>query len=689
MSNAYRTVISDIHHLRRVHLLLKDAGLAAILTSKLTRLNLQPALREAQAQQQLGALQPSFTVVSAHSAAPPSTNTNRILYDNPLLLSPSSLVQLLECLAYFQLGDSPVSEQAVALTQLCIPLLPPPLLARAVGACAAMGESGTTVHALPLLLAALGTSKEGTVLLPGPLVLLLVSGMADCGVRQEELWRSVVEHCHSVLDTLEGHHLVRLVTLLHDQQGVIPRDCAESLYSAIQQHVLQTQRKTEGLYLTRTQLEELFQYLQLLGQPVVELQALLQRGSSPVDVLEQFRPGTEDNTNHNNTNAIRHYMPATNDPEFIRCSVEFLGTANAADLQSWLERCHERRLMHQDVMSAAVARWFVIYFAPNGEKNIHDQPLESTPMLATLRLLLKFRNKSFFSRDSQAQVVLALCGDQQTKPFRIPFKTSIQRMNVIVDSLLELFDREFQPFHNNKNKNVTLEPFYRQFIEFVKQSKEVSVLLGSMASDANLPAPVPNSKTSSANNNTNQNQHPNRGQTTAFLLTFTSNLVRLRTLGGAALLKEHVPSITAAGVHCHRRAVQLELLYVLSELPRINQLPVLSALLRAVKEGGTPPTTQRRGTGGLTLQWTVSLTTADLRHVLLGMLRAKVIDKEVLQGVTQLLKEQPHRVAHPQDLAQFAYYLSLLGVREVEVYVSITNSLLAATRSTRDPDDGA
>ncbi|CCW68419.1 unnamed protein product [Phytomonas sp. Hart1] len=271
--------IHDIFHLKRLHAIMPDHSLGLILKDKLCRLNLKPALED-------------LKIRTKQQPTPVRPKKERCI-DKSCVPDPSSLCQLLECLAYFELGKSKVTTDAMQLVRFCLPTLNSFYLSKTLAASCALGQHDSSGPAIVLLASALRSGPESDpvrfdptsscptsatsvsmaantfsdcesgVVKGGSNIILLMESLQKADVHQEEVWSLVAEHCVRFLDSFDGKELFRIIELFYLEGMTYYPDFFVAAESYIARQV--------SSFMPAELLQRLITYYKELGQPVVSL----------------------------------------------------------------------------------------------------------------------------------------------------------------------------------------------------------------------------------------------------------------------------------------------------------------------------------------------------------------------------------------------------------------------------------
>lgn len=621
-------VIQDIGSLKRVHCMVPDQILASTIRDKITRLNLKPAV----------------TLLSSRVTSMPSTLSTSFYQD--AMPDPGSLCQLLDCIAYFEMGTCGVAEDALTLVQAALPMMTSFQLSKVLASSCALGQQGILVPTLTMLSSVLGTggsqlqSRHPTPFLRAPStsrydgpeppddgattltttgLLQLMTSLQRAGVAQEEVWSMLAEHCVRSMEAFDGRELFRLIELFYVQRLTYYPDffVASESYIASQPHG----------WMPPPLLDKVIMYYRELGQPVVSLLSV--NTSREVDTfdssLEAAALGTPQRWPV--AGAVGHQRGVSQSAEtaptpsgalevFAETTTAAFATAGAQHLLDMLQKCASRGVAHPRMISAAVSRLQVLYF-PSGFTLQSEEaltPLEVARLQQSIIALFNSRDPTLVTAPA-AQSLRRMLDAIATS---VGGKGTHNRLLQVADGALCVLPADAQP-----------ALFYKALTQLLAQSRDISA-----------------------------SEHPQR------LLLLSTVLAALPRYGGQEVLAEHLPTIALAAANAPRR-VQIQLSAVLAGVPQAKT-DVLPELFKAIVSGKN---------------WSKQLLPADIKQLISAMTCSRMVDSQLIQGIVEVLRTHS-RSYEPEELADLMHGLALLGFRDIEFFSSIAEYLLGATSAT-------
>ncbi|KAG8346249.1 hypothetical protein ERJ75_001651800 [Trypanosoma vivax] len=449
-------VIHDLYFLKRIHAVSLDEKLGQALKTRLAALDLAPG---------------------------PSPG-------------PAALRRLLECLVHFQLEHSPVTASAVALVKAELPHMTGLQLSRTVAACCMLGQNDISFSALPLLSDALPSMDSvGTV--------QLVESLATAGVRHEDTWSLLAEHCIRRMDSFNGQQLYRIIERFYERKVQYP-----DFYVVAERHIC----AQPSSYISMEHLSGVIECYRGLGMPVMSLLAASSTRSAegfesalaamtPARVKREHRvEGTASASLSSSTEASGNHAVIT---AFVQSTLKAVKVADCGQLNDMLQRCEARQLMHAEIMEAVGNRLLELHrTAPNVARTT-----------ALMRLAMRFEKPEWFTAAAiPFSQLLDECAESA-----IPVLG--HRMLSLAAGALKLFPTDKQPTH-----------FYYVLVRDLK--------FGDVAASVD----------------------------SRRLLLVVGVVLALRAQGGPALLEQHMPMISVAAANAPLR-VQVELAAMLAPLP--------------------------------------------------------------------------------------------------------------------------
>ncbi|ORC87430.1 uncharacterized protein TM35_000222290 [Trypanosoma theileri] len=372
-------VIHDLYHLKRIHSIVLDEKLGHALKAKLTTLDLR---------------------------AGPSPG-------------PSALRRLLECLVYFQLEQSPVTASAVALVREELPQMTGSQLSRTIAACCTLGQHDVSVSAVPLLAEALPSiDSAGTV--------ELIQSLADAGVRHEDTWSLLADHCIRRMDTFTGRQLYCIIECFYERKVHYP-----DFYKMAERHIC----AQPSSYISMEHLGGVIECYRGLGMPVVSLLAASStRSAEGFDSgLIAVAPARTRRGHRGDVSVFSSAGEGTSNhtviAAFVQSTLKAISTADDSQLTDMLQKCEAKQVMHPEIMEAAALRL----------QQLHTDTPDVARTTAIMRLMMRFDKKEWFITASRPlSEVLDECGESA-----IPLLA--HRMLSIASATLKLFPPEIQP----------------------------------------------------------------------------------------------------------------------------------------------------------------------------------------------------------------------------------------------------
>ncbi|KEG09493.1 hypothetical protein DQ04_05121010 [Trypanosoma grayi] len=471
-------VIHDLYYLKRIHSVVLDEKLGHALKAKLCALDLR---------------------------AGPSPG-------------PAALRRLLECLVYFQLEQSAVTMNAVSLVREELPNMSGGQLSRTIAACCTLGQNDISLSAVPLLAEALPSmDSTGTV--------LLIQSIADAGVRHEDTWALLAEHCIRRMDTFTGRQLYRVIECFYERRVNYP-----DFYVVAERHIC----AQPSSYISMVHLSGVIECYRGLGLPVMSLLAAssarsaegFDSGLAAVAPTRTRRPnrgcGMNSVTSETMTVAA---LESTSNPAvfstFLQSTLKAMKTADETQLSDMLHKCEAKQVMHAEIMEAAAVRL----------QELHKESPNVARTTAIMRLMMRLEKREWFLSASRPLAqLLDECGESG-------IAVHGHRMLTLADGAMKLFPPDVQPTR-----------FYAALVHDIKFDD----IAASM--DARR------------------------------LPLLAGVMISLRAYGGPALLEQHMPLISVAAANAPLR-VQVELAAMLAPLPAARKtfLPDLFASLSSQK----------------------------------------------------------------------------------------------------------
>ncbi|RNF27573.1 uncharacterized protein Tco025E_00223 [Trypanosoma conorhini] len=374
-------VIHDLYYLKRIHSVVLDEKLGRALKAKLSALNLRDG---------------------------PSPG-------------PAALRRLVECLVYFQLESSPVTVNAIALVREELPQMAGSQLSRTIAACCALGQHDVSVSAVSLLAEALPSMDGvGTV--------QLIQSLSEAGVRHEDTWSLLAEHCIRRMDSFTGRQLCRIIECFYERKVQYP-----DFYVVAERHIC----AQPSTYISMEQLNGVIECYRGLGLPVVSLLAASSTRSaegfdSGLVAVSPTRPRRSRGDGAGLAAAggdgpSNHAVMAT----FLESALKAMRVADDPQLSDMLQKCEAKQVMHPEIMEAAALRLGELHAAsPNVSRTT-----------ALIRLMMRFQKREWFTAAAQPlSRLLDECAESA-----IPVLG--HRMLTLADGALKFFPTETQPTH--------------------------------------------------------------------------------------------------------------------------------------------------------------------------------------------------------------------------------------------------
>lgn len=444
-------LLRSIFHLKRVHSIVPDQCLARTLKDKLARLNLQPALTEltrlykAHSHADPGIPHtcsidtPSTTPLSSSSSStdshPPFRGTaHHVASHDRLSLrgeanfielvrsgacrsaipDTGAMINLLKCIAYFEMGDSAIAREALQLVPYYTPSMTVQQLAHTLAACGELSEQGTLVSTVPMLLAALHGNGRSPVLssggghrrpdTPPPLLqggeelVTLIEALHAARVKEQDIWTVLAQHCVRCMESLHGDQLLRVLEVFHTRKL---SHCAEFLLAA-EGYIASQVERHGAAFMTDEQLQLVVEYYTALGQPVVSLlsagvsgfsDTLLEDGtvmsrslgetarssyasSSPAagsateHVMQDGlagRGGGSHGTRAGESEQSNNHTPSGR--VFVESVLRAVPRADLHTLRRLLYKCEHRGVMHESIMYAVTQRLVTLACVVSGAES--------------------------------------------------------------------------------------------------------------------------------------------------------------------------------------------------------------------------------------------------------------------------------------------------------------------------------
>ncbi|KAH9578928.1 hypothetical protein LSM04_007855 [Trypanosoma melophagium] len=406
-------VIHDLYHLKRIHSVVLDEKLGHALRAKLTALDLR---------------------------AGPSPG-------------PAALRRLLECLVYFQLEQSPVTASAVALVREEMPQMTGSQLPRTIAACCTLGQHDVSTSAVPLLAEALPSiDSSGTV--------ELIQSLAEAGVRHEDTWSLLAEHCIRRMDTFTGRQLYCIIECFYERKVHYP-----DFYKMAERHIC----AQPSSYISMEHLGGVIACYRGLGMPVVSLLA-----ASSTRSAEGFDSGliavapTRIRRSHRGDGSVfsiegegtsNHAVIAA----FVQSTLKAISSADDLQLTDMLQKCESKQVMHPEIMEAAALRL----------QQLHTDSPNVARTTAIMRLMMRFEKKEWFITASRPlSQMLDECGESA-----IPLLA--HRMLILASAALKLFPADTQP---TKFYNALVRDLKFDDVAASTDTKRLPILAGVMVS---------------------------------------------------------------------------------------------------------------------------------------------------------------------------------------------------------------
>lgn len=709
--------INNIYHLKRVHAMMPDYNLGAALTSKIERLNLKPAVDALQSVRLVSSSK-ARQMCHCPSSSAPAASRSLLLDSSPreqqqqlvfetataaavgrhVLPDPGSLCQLLECLAYFELGASEVTKDALTLVSFSLPAMNGKQLARTLAAVCALGQQEPSVPTLPLLTAALRRpshhalpsslpEKDASTALravspasfmddaaEGIDVIKLMEALQAADVHQEEVWSLIAEHCVCTIGRFDGKELFRVIELfyLEDMRYYPDLFVAAESYVSSQPYA----------FLSLTQRQQLMAYYKELGQPVVSLLAASSSGAADsFDAALAALPAVSDRRHRPQPHyAGKRLQPARKSgPPAATTSgaqQEAAGSDVAMPTAAAAAQSERQRLPSSAAMDAFVeAACRAIHKADEHGlmdllrkcelKNVMDPTVMDAAVTRLAQLSLSAQEQHTGQQQSQEGEVSLPSPPSPSSP---PSSSPTLRMDVVTLTqllrLLFVFDVAAHP-QTSPHTAATLASILDALADHGFQEVYPRLLPVAVGAVAVFSMPASSSPCPSrffANvvrylhdaRDTLANESPNR------LLMIATILHGLPAFGGHAVLNAYMPFFSLAAANATVR-VQVELAVLLASLPSARQevLPAIYKCIVAQK------------------QWDRRTSPAEAKKLVEAMVRSRVRDPALIVGITEFVRRRRMDM-EPSDLVWFMHSLAVLGVRELEFFSSSAEYLLGA-----------
>ncbi|RNF12078.1 hypothetical protein TraAM80_00495 [Trypanosoma rangeli] len=374
-------VIHDLYYLKRIHSVVLDEKLGRALKAKLSALNLRDS---------------------------PSPG-------------PAALRRLVECLVYFQLESSPVTVSAIALVREELSQMTGSQLSRTIAACCALGQNDISVSAVSLLAEALPSMDSvGAV--------QLIQSLATAGVRHEDTWSLLAEHCIRRMDSFTGRQLYRIIECFYERKVQYP-----DFYVVAERHIC----AQPSTYISMEQLSGVIECYRGLGLPVMSLLAASStRSAEGFDSgLVAVAPTRARRVHRDGAGMIaaggdapsNHAVMAT----FLESALKAMKVADDPQLSDMLQKCEAKQVMHVEIMEAAAMRL----------RELHATSPNVFRTTALIRLMMRFQKKEWFTSAAQPlSQLLDECAESAIPALG-------HRMLTLADGALKLFPAGVQPTH--------------------------------------------------------------------------------------------------------------------------------------------------------------------------------------------------------------------------------------------------
>ncbi|CBH18762.1 hypothetical protein, conserved [Trypanosoma brucei gambiense DAL972] len=376
-------VIHDLYHLKKIHSVVLDEKLGHALKEKLTALELSVG---------------------------PSPG-------------PSALRRLLECLAYFQLEQSPVAAKAVALVRAELPRMTGGQLSRTIAACCMLGQNDISFSALPLLSEALPSmDSTGTV--------QLIDSLAAAGVRHEDTWSLLAEHCIRRMDGFTGQQLYRIIECFYERRVHYP-----DFYVVAERHIC----AQPSSYISMEHLSAVIECYRGLEMPVVSLLAASSARSAEgfESALAAMSPARarRDHRAEGGPSSLTAEAKGALNPSvvaaFVQSMLKAVQAADEVQLTDMLHKCEVKQVMHAEIMEAIALRL----------KGLHDAAPNVARTTALMRLMMRFEKREWF-----AAAAAPLC-ELMDACVEDALTVYGHRLLNLADGALKLFPADKQPTH--------------------------------------------------------------------------------------------------------------------------------------------------------------------------------------------------------------------------------------------------
>lgn len=652
-------VINDIYHLKRVHIALPDQVLGETLKNKLLRLPLRNALHHIQ-QSRSGVMAASADGAASQAAS------------SPPLVESTALSHLLDCLAYFRLGQAEIAVDAMEMVRLSIPFMEVSQLCSTLAACCALGQQyDITTAALPLLSSSLQRSSSPASAAAPPVdgwspllfssganIILLMEAMQRSRVSDSAVWQLLAEHALRCLDLCDGKQLCRIIEILWQERLTDYPD----FFVAAERHVTS---QPPGFF-TAEQLDQVIRFYKELQQPVMSLvslardeavdsalfdrslSALLEAGGSaaPAEVHHRLMNSTsaelhsrpqgdrrgaasaaaglsEQGARGNAIASLPLGLPAM--VAFEEAAVAAIATTTDQSLLEMAQKCVRRRVMSAAIMSAMIRRLEAIYITPGIVRRAAVAPASKASTRGPDDLT--DAGHSSFAYQRLTQTLLHLVGFNQPALFT----PEGARLGQLLDAMGE----DMASFYHHRllrvaTGAVTLLPaaaqprqFYTAIIAMWRRRGDLST-----------------------------HESPQR------LREVLEMLIALSSYGGMEVLDESMSTVAVAVLNTPR-SVQLELSAMLANLPtaKVELIP------RVYRQWGSQK------------QWLRSVTETEVDDLLRIMSRSGQRDSALLLAVVEYLR---HRTAYlpPSQVVSYMHQLARLGVKDLELYTSTAEQLM-------------
>eukprot|EP00796_Vickermania_ingenoplastis_P002038 gene2038-1228_t len=744
--------IRDVYHLRRVHLVLPDHALGSRIQHTLHLLRLGPSLEamtklQEHNREQQAALEGSrghagaqasyhhvspFGVQSALFGAV-SRSGEQLSGACAEILTPAAVVQLLECLVYFEMANTATAKDALKMARCVVRDMQPGQLATVIVCFAALVPSlkdtqkqkskkgtpsaavesllrgGTAVPAseaaltkirdadasyfssmgkelVDLLMNVLSTASAASVPsfrdIGGVELVQLVAALGEGGLGSKDLWLVVADYSSRMLSTLDGEQITSFVRSFA-QQGIT---FCENLFTEVT-NFLQAQ---PSVYMSDEQLQEVIQSYEQLGQPTEQLLPLLDSTATAAAPLYHSQSPLTGKQNP---------AEAASSPRKSQGNLsDQITGATTMELLEIAVRESERRGVSSAIpRDAALA---LRYNRPQSQR-MGTQPqrcrMDKSAMSAAverLAALMKFTpDMRQTSASPASKTQEAAAGESPPRPPQLPPTPELYQHLLILKSLLafhsqpELYSDCWKTLAGLLDAMVECTLCPDSGVEShggrrPTSERELSLLL---FISRGVTAALPESERQPkfflsrlvqyfmSHSEMRFVQRP-----AAQLELYTTAMLALEPYGGHAVFQRHLPVLASVAAGA-------------STISRSDQIVFISRVSR-LAHGATPEERKRLvdavasvfasllASGGQR-RWSKGVPPAESRALLRAMIALKHVNENVISGIVQGMREETHRF-ESRELVEHLHDLGRLGVKNLELYTAVAAHVLGLDASS-------